>query len=503
MNQGKTIIRNIFSNWTGYLVSVVIGLILSPVVVHSLGNNLYGIWTIIVAFSGYYGLVNLGIAPAVSYYLSHHYARKEYDQINQVASTAFFALTLLSFVVLSISFVIALCGEQIFSIDPQHVSDFRLTVFIMALNFSLGFVFAIFQSFLVMLQRYDLRNANQILFDIIRTILLYIALKNGYKIVAISIITTACTFCMNIGYVIIVYRIFEELKIKFLYASRSTLHSIFNYGFWAVIGELGRQLLFYSSAFVIGAFLNTAAITFFAIAGNLFEYARNLLGAMTRVFFPVAAQQHSRSEFDKLRSLYFKGSRYTFILTVIIIVGFIVVGKQFIILWMGKEYTESYKILVILCIGYVPFFLSYTSQQILLGAKKIAFIAKLNAVVSIGYIVISILLIKEFGIVGVAWGTTIALTFQSIGVMIKCGEMLNVSNLTFFSQVVFGPILCSIPVAVLGLFFQHHWVAGSWPVFIIQTVILTIVYFMMVIYICLDKKLRRDIFNGLLEKLSI
>ena len=503
MNEKKTIIRNIFSNWTGYFVSVVIGLILSPVVVHSLGNNLYGIWAIIVAFSGYYGLVNIGITPAVSYYLSHHYAKGEFEQINRVASTAFLVLTLLSFVVLSISMAVGWWGISIFSIDTQYVSDFRLTVFIMALNFSFGFAFAVFQSFLIMLQRYDLRNANQIFFDILRAILIYHALKTGHGIVAISAITTFCTFCTNISFAIIVYRIFPKVKIKLCYTSKAMLNKIFSYGFFAVIAELGRQLMFYSAAFVIGIFLNTAFIAFFAIAGNLIEYARNLLGAMTRVFFPVAAQQYSRSEFDKLRELYFKGSKYAFSLSVIIITGFLTMGKQFIILWMGENYTTSYTILQILCVGYLPFFLSYTSHQILLGAKKISFIAKVNSITALLNIGISVLLINEMGIVGVAWGTSISLSIQSVWLILKCSELLSMPISIFFRQVVLGPVLCSIPVVILGLFFQYQWFAESWSAFIIQTGVLSAVYFLMVTYISMDQKQRRDFVHGFINKLPL
>lgn len=477
------------------MASVIIGIVLSPVVVHSLGNNLYGIWTIIVAFSGYYGLVNLGISPAVSYYLSHHYARGEYEQINKIASTAFFVLILLSFFILIISIAIGFAGGKIFLIAEDNILVFRMTVFIMAINFALGFVFAPLQSVLITLQRYDLRNANQIFFDVSRSIIIYIALSLGYKVVALSIITCFFTLLNNISFGIIVNKIFPELKLKFSYASKNVLKKIANYGSLALLSELGRQLIFYSASFIIGIFLEVQFIAFYAIAGNLVEYARNLIGAMTRVFFPVVAQKYSRSEFKELQELYIEGTKYAFSISVIIIAGLLFMGKQFIILWMGNDYVKCYNVLMVLCIGYLPFFLSYVANQILLGTKKMIFVAKVNCICAVLNILFGIILIKYKGIIGVAFGLSIALMIQSFWFLIKCNSILNITVIKFFQRSFLRPIISAVPIVVIGYYMRERWFANSWSEFIIQACFLTICYFLMFFLLCMNKKHRQYIFH--------
>ena len=57
----RVILRNIFSNWTGYLITILVGFFLAPFVLHHLGNTGYGVWTLVLSLTGYFGLLDLGI----------------------------------------------------------------------------------------------------------------------------------------------------------------------------------------------------------------------------------------------------------------------------------------------------------------------------------------------------------------------------------------------------------------------------------------------------------
>ena len=50
-------------------VGVVISLFLIPFIVHHLGDRLYGFWSLVGTFVGYYGLLDLGLSSAVSQFV--------------------------------------------------------------------------------------------------------------------------------------------------------------------------------------------------------------------------------------------------------------------------------------------------------------------------------------------------------------------------------------------------------------------------------------------------
>ena len=86
------ILRNSFSNWSSYLVTAVVGFMLTPIVVQSLGNTRYGLWTLVLSITGYFGLLDLGIRSSVSRFLTRHLALNDETGLNRTASTAFVIL---------------------------------------------------------------------------------------------------------------------------------------------------------------------------------------------------------------------------------------------------------------------------------------------------------------------------------------------------------------------------------------------------------------------------
>ena len=86
------ILRNSFSNWSSYLVTAVVGFMLTPIVVQSLGNTRYGLWTLVLSITGYFGLLDLGIRSSVSRFLTRHLALNDQTGLNRTASTAFVIL---------------------------------------------------------------------------------------------------------------------------------------------------------------------------------------------------------------------------------------------------------------------------------------------------------------------------------------------------------------------------------------------------------------------------
>ena len=83
------ILRNILSNWTSYLVTAAVGFLLAPVVVHSLGNTGYGLWTLVLSMTGYFGLLDLGIRSSVGRFVTRYLALNDEESVNRTVSTAF------------------------------------------------------------------------------------------------------------------------------------------------------------------------------------------------------------------------------------------------------------------------------------------------------------------------------------------------------------------------------------------------------------------------------
>ena len=77
-------LKNILANWSYVIVSMLAVFILYPFFLKTLGEEQYGVWLLISSATGYFSLLQMGVPMANVRFISRHYARKEYKQLNEV-----------------------------------------------------------------------------------------------------------------------------------------------------------------------------------------------------------------------------------------------------------------------------------------------------------------------------------------------------------------------------------------------------------------------------------
>jgi hypothetical protein len=84
--------RTSCSNVSGYIISVVASFLITPITIHTLGDARYGAWSLVAELIGYYGLLDLGIRGAVTYYVARYSARNQGEDVKEIVSSAFWFL---------------------------------------------------------------------------------------------------------------------------------------------------------------------------------------------------------------------------------------------------------------------------------------------------------------------------------------------------------------------------------------------------------------------------
>ncbi len=76
MSIKKQSIKSVLYNYAGNFSHAIVSLIAMPIIVHSLGNAQYGLWSLDISINGYYGPVNFGIRIALTKYITEYNAKK-------------------------------------------------------------------------------------------------------------------------------------------------------------------------------------------------------------------------------------------------------------------------------------------------------------------------------------------------------------------------------------------------------------------------------------------
>src|SRR6202161_1857480 len=94
----KRILKNVGSSWSALATNVIVGVFLSPVILHRLGDAAYGIWILIFSVTGYYGLFDLGIRSSIIRYVSKYSATGENEKLASFVNTSLVAYTVIGVV---------------------------------------------------------------------------------------------------------------------------------------------------------------------------------------------------------------------------------------------------------------------------------------------------------------------------------------------------------------------------------------------------------------------
>src|SRR2546421_9152337 len=84
----RRILRNVGSSWSALGVNVLVGIFLSPYILHRLGDEAFGLWVLIFSVTGYYGLFDLGIRSSIVRYVAKYSATNNYEELNRLVNTA-------------------------------------------------------------------------------------------------------------------------------------------------------------------------------------------------------------------------------------------------------------------------------------------------------------------------------------------------------------------------------------------------------------------------------
>jgi len=232
--------------------------------------------------------------------------------------------------------------------------------------------------------------------------------------VAMAIVTLLATLPAKILPVFYAHKTLPFLRVGSHYWDRETAKSLFSYGVSSFVIRVADLLRFQVDAPVVAGFVGLAAVTHYKVAGTLVQYFMQIVNASTEAFPSVFSRQEGARNYDALQRTFFFGSKISACVAAFIGFGLIAWGKPFITRWMGHRYLDAYPCLVVLVTGWVFALAQLPSVQLLFGISKHKFIAWFNSMEGGVNLVLSILLARKYGMLGVALGTMIPMLVTKI-----------------------------------------------------------------------------------------
>jgi len=485
---------------TGILIDILAALWITPFLIRALGTSQYGTWVLVMSFAGYSAVLSLGFNSAVSREVARKSASSDSTWMNQVVNST----TALFLVSGGVAFAgLAVCSFFLstwFNIPPEFYRPAQIALVILGLELGMRLPLSIFTSILGGQQRYVESESFRMIARVVYVAAIFLAFRTKASMVTLALIVLF-TSILRLGLQWWLVRIATPwLRFGRRWVSFAVVKRLAGFSASSFIYLFSQQIMARANFFVIGALLAATDVAAFSIPSRLVEIMLTLAIGMTGVVMPVASELEAKGDSERLRAVFFLGTKYVVIVSIPIVIAFAVLGKSILLLWVGKEFVgtdllpQMYAVLVILTAA-VGFQVSQTGVfNVLMGMGKHVIFSRITIFTAVISVILSSILIRVLGLrltgaalanlacYGVAYGLILP---------VYACRQLKVSFARYWLGSIGRPLLLGLPVGVATFFLGRVFEPRSLLLLLAECAAVFLVYSICSWFVIMSREERR------------
>lgn len=468
----------------------IIGLILTPYIIRSLGDSEYGLYVLIGSFIGYLTILDLGLNNTIIRYVSKYRAEKDKLGEENFLALIMVIYAFISLIIVLIGTIIYFKLDQIFagSLTQVQIIDgkkmFLILIFNLAITLPGGSFIAICNAY----ERFAFPRILQIVKYLMRSgLVVTILFFSPYAITLVWIDTVLNIVIVGIS----AYYVFKKIKVRFTFQkwNNQLVKNIFSYSIWIFLSAIVFQMQWNAGQVIVGISENTVAVAIFGVGVLLGGYYGEFARAINTLLLPQATKMSvTEDNSTAYNNAMQKFGRVNGFVLFLILGGFYLYGKSFIVLWVGESYLPAWKIAILIMIAMtLPLIQSFGNS--ILEAKKKNRFRSLISVFTVGLAVVTaIILVPYYKFNGVIYPFVIALIFNSFIMSWYFNKIFGFDFLLFIKATIIKPLLLIIPVVLVFYIINFYCEISGWIYLFIQFGSFTSCYILVLYFIGLNEQ---------------
>lgn len=495
---------NAISNLAGFVIRGIIAFFLLRYTVSELGSEQYSVIPLVTSLMSYLLLLSMGTGMGMARYITAANTRGHHEEVSRIFSSMFTVLVGIATILLTAGLIFATQISELLKIPPGLETAAALLMGITVVSSAIRMPFSVLQSAFVATESYWLMNSIAVGSTVLQAILVIALLSSISKwVVWIALAQLIVSLLTTVTEWIAARRILPSMRIKLsLFDAKLTLQ-VMSFSFAVFIGSVSGILYWDTNKIIINQWLSPTDLTIYAIVVTTAMTLYQVMNVPLNVLFPVVAKAEATNNKKIVREMICRGTRLSVLFSLPCWVLFALLADPFFHWYLGSEYQDVST--------FAPFiaatmFLSSATSIIRLIPVPMGqprFISMSELAFGMVNIIITIMLVVwlDWGLVGVVYGTLVAVGIKNI--ILLPWYVARLVDLSL--NVLLRDIFCAIvPTIVAGLFiFGLHNIFGvSWIApFSIPASITLLIFFVSAYFIGLPmperKRVRSSITNAL------
>jgi O-antigen/teichoic acid export membrane protein len=386
----------------GFIYPLLLTIVLTPVILHFIGIEQYGIYALAMVLVGFLGLMDLGMAPVVVRFLSASLATSNHNEARSVFGVGLLFFSAVGLVGAGVAVV---CGQffpEVFSLSPDLEQTATFVISVAGVGFFFTSVLSPVAAIPGALQRFDAAIFPKLLSATAGAAASVTVLWLGWGLRALIVVaalqpafTLALIARSN-------RRLLPGVLLRPVYEP-TLLRKMLPFSGYSFVSNAAGTLLFQIDKFVLGALTNVSIVTYYVVPANLAQRLHSGVARLVGIALPVSTDLHARGEMEALRRFYVRATRVVALVTVAFAVPAFILAREILLEWLGSRFaTTSFGTLRLLILTYVALSLTALPYYLTLGLGRPQVSAGFNVVTAVINVVLIVILIPPYGLIGAA-----------------------------------------------------------------------------------------------------
>lgn len=404
----RRLLQNITSNYLGFAIHTVVAVLLTPFLVHRLGDTQFGIWILVNTLVGHFQLLELGLMLSIVRYVAFHSARGETRTVESIVGSALAFLGVVSVVTVPVALALSWLGPSLFTLGAADTGMFGQAILLTGLITVVGYFRRLFYAVIQGYQRFALLNVCSVTGALFGAGASVVAVTRGHGVTALLLILfvrTAFELALELGFVFWKLGLHPSPRV----ATRAQIRTLASYSSYAFLMNAALKVTYGSDTYVLGIYAPVSNITPYSIGNQVSSALDSVAEPMVSLLFPLASELDASQSRESLRRLMLRGSQITLLLTAPGAMFVAWHGAQIITWWLGESYVAT-------CLPFLHAFLAVSvcgafadvPGQILLGIGRIRFVAFVSVAKAVLKVGLALTLVRFYGVIGVVLATLLS-----------------------------------------------------------------------------------------------
>ena len=386
------------------------GLLYTPYMMRCLGQNEYGLYSLVASIIAYFSVLDTGFSNAVVRFTARFRDDTDPRRQHQLYGMTLIANLALSLIVIACGTLLIIKTPTLFdrTMSADDILQARIMLTMLIINLALTFPLGVFTSIVNAYERFIFTKSINILRIILLTLTIILLLSQGYK--AVAMVAAQVTFNILLllaGFIYALRRL--HIRVSFRPHNIPLLREVTIYSFWIFINSLINRIYWSTGQFILG--ITSGAI--FSASVMLQQMYFTLTNAISGVLLPkITRLTTADTDPDaprRISDLFISTGRLQASLLLLILSGFILFGRSFFALWAGPGYEDSFLITLIFFIAIFPYSVENTGTIILQARNQMRTTIIIELTVAALSIPLQYILALHHGPIGCALAIGLAL----------------------------------------------------------------------------------------------